>query len=389
MATQMVPIDPDKKDDIYYRYKMPAVQTKVEGSGNGIKTVIPNIHDICIAINRPEAVLMKFYQVELGAQRTVSAKDDKFLLMGSHTTERMQEKLYDYIRKFVLCKHCRNPETAVELDLEKDGGRISMICGACGKLSKFDDHRVLNIMTQYYVKNPHEAKAAKGAAVKRNAGEAGPMEKAPRARAAAASQAVQQSDLADNREDPSKLLARELQAYQGPITPEVVVELIASVVRMMTLYNLPDYAGPLLLFSALRLNHHDDFLAEVRRFSSLMRRFCTVPELYARQENFDEKGLTDLEKREAKIQKTFLRECARVCAVEFKSAEKMAALVFMLFAEGIVLDQNIRDWAYDAKVNADVGEQLDTEMKKMVQPIVAWMGLSAPAPKAPAAALAA
>lgn len=64
---------------------MPAIQVKVEGSGNGIKTVLPNIHDICVAINRPEEALMKYFQFDLGAQSTVFSKDDKFLLMGSHT----------------------------------------------------------------------------------------------------------------------------------------------------------------------------------------------------------------------------------------------------------------------------------------------------------------
>ena len=32
---------------------MPALQTKIEGKGNGIKTVIPNMDDIAKALSRP------------------------------------------------------------------------------------------------------------------------------------------------------------------------------------------------------------------------------------------------------------------------------------------------------------------------------------------------
>jgi translation initiation factor 5 len=32
---------------------MPLLQTKIEGRGNGIKTVVPNMEDIARALNRP------------------------------------------------------------------------------------------------------------------------------------------------------------------------------------------------------------------------------------------------------------------------------------------------------------------------------------------------
>ena len=39
--------------DAFYRYKMPRLLAKVEGKGNGIKTVIVNMTDVAKSLGRP------------------------------------------------------------------------------------------------------------------------------------------------------------------------------------------------------------------------------------------------------------------------------------------------------------------------------------------------
>ena len=44
--------------DAFYRYKMPRLRAKVEGKGNGIKTVIVNMIDVAKAIGRPATCML-------------------------------------------------------------------------------------------------------------------------------------------------------------------------------------------------------------------------------------------------------------------------------------------------------------------------------------------
>ncbi|CAK5024227.1 unnamed protein product [Meloidogyne enterolobii] len=43
--------------DPFYRYKMPRLLAKVEGKGNGIKTVVANMPEIAKALSRPPTCL--------------------------------------------------------------------------------------------------------------------------------------------------------------------------------------------------------------------------------------------------------------------------------------------------------------------------------------------
>ena len=119
-------------NDMFYRYKMPKLIAKVEGTGNGIKTVIVNATAIAKALNRPTTCkdfvfsspytnaifyfflwldVTKFFGCELGAQVQMNAKEDRYIVNGSHDCEKLQNLLDGFIKRFVLCPNCDNPET--------------------------------------------------------------------------------------------------------------------------------------------------------------------------------------------------------------------------------------------------------------------------------------
>lgn len=116
--------------DIFYRYKMPRLQAKVEGKGNGIKTVIVNMAEVARAIGRPATYPTKYFGCELGAQTQFDYKNERFIVNGSHDATKLQDLLDGFIRKYVLCPECDNPET--DLSVSNKHQTISQSCKACG-----------------------------------------------------------------------------------------------------------------------------------------------------------------------------------------------------------------------------------------------------------------
>jgi len=135
--------------DQFYRYKMPRIIAKVEGKGNGIKTVIVNMAEVAKALSRPPTYTTKYFGCELGAQTQFDLKNDRFIVNGSHDAAKLQDLLDGFIKRFVLCPACDNPETNLNVLLKK--GMISQRCIACGHTGNIDMRHKL---TTYIVKNP-------------------------------------------------------------------------------------------------------------------------------------------------------------------------------------------------------------------------------------------
>ncbi|KAG5221216.1 embryo defective, eukaryotic translation initiation factor [Salix suchowensis] len=150
-------------DDKFYRYRMPLLTTKIEGKGNGIKTVVPNMSDVARALSRPPTYTTKFFGCELGAQTSFDEKNDRYIVNGAHDANRLRELLDVFIDKFVLCKACKNPET--ELVILKVGRSEDIIrdCKACGERTGIDMRHKL---TTFILKNPpvKSKKSKKGGA---------------------------------------------------------------------------------------------------------------------------------------------------------------------------------------------------------------------------------
>jgi len=151
----LVNIPRDIKDE-FHRYKMPALIAKVEGRGNGIKTVIVNMADIAKALERPPEYVTKYFGIEFGALITVDVGKERYIVNGKHDKPKLDRALDAFIDRFVLCKKCtRNPETKMILK----GGTIELSCKACGNRSPVDMRQKL---ASYILKNPPSELASNG-----------------------------------------------------------------------------------------------------------------------------------------------------------------------------------------------------------------------------------
>lgn len=135
-------------NDPFYRYKMPLIQAKSEGSGNGIKTNILNLSEVATALARPASYVMKYFGFELGAQTSIDNKNERYLINGLHDPEKLQDSLDGFIERFVLCPQCKNPETVLEIAA---GENLQRDCKACGKITKVNPSYKL---VSYILKNP-------------------------------------------------------------------------------------------------------------------------------------------------------------------------------------------------------------------------------------------
>jgi translation initiation factor 5 len=143
-------------DDPEYRYKMPAVFGKIEGSGNGIKTNVPNISEVAASLHRNPGEVNKFFGCELGAQTTYNEETDRAIVNGAHTDDTLQKLIRVYIDKFVLCPNCNLPET----DYKIKNDIVWHRCKACGAKEMVDmQHKLCNYIL---ATDKKDKKVAKG-----------------------------------------------------------------------------------------------------------------------------------------------------------------------------------------------------------------------------------
>ena len=118
-----------KKADEKKRFEIPQVVSMVQGN----KTIVRNFGDILSTLRRDERHLSKYLFKQLATPGNVEGK--ALILQRKVPRELLQKKLEDYIREYVYCKVCGEPDTL----LKKEDRITFMNCEACGARSSARD----------------------------------------------------------------------------------------------------------------------------------------------------------------------------------------------------------------------------------------------------------
>ena len=111
-----------KKEETKDRFAIPEVVVDIVGS----RTILKNFGDIADRLRREQSHIAKFLSKELATAGSI--QNNTLVFQGNVRREILQKKVEEYVKEFVYCKECKEPDTKL---VKKD--RVTFIvCEACG-----------------------------------------------------------------------------------------------------------------------------------------------------------------------------------------------------------------------------------------------------------------
>ena len=104
------------------RFEVPKVRGHIQGN----KTIISNFHQISEALGRQVEHVLKYVLRELATPGDL--KSNALIIGTKIPASRINEKIEQYVKDFVICSECNRPDTKL---VKED--KISFIkCSVCG-----------------------------------------------------------------------------------------------------------------------------------------------------------------------------------------------------------------------------------------------------------------
>ena len=117
-AVEKLPKDIESKK----RFQIPSVICEISGN----RIVLKNFSEILSTLRRDATHLSKYLSKELATAGSIQGTT--LVFQGNIQRQSLQNKVNEYIKEFVFCKQCKEPDTK----LVKEGRFTFIKCEACG-----------------------------------------------------------------------------------------------------------------------------------------------------------------------------------------------------------------------------------------------------------------
>ena len=104
------------------RFELPKVKSNLEGN----KTIWTNFTEICNYLKRPVNHVEKFIEKAVATPGKIVG--DRLIFAGKILNSKLQDKLAEYVKEFIICKECGKYDT----ELLKEGNFYFVHCLVCG-----------------------------------------------------------------------------------------------------------------------------------------------------------------------------------------------------------------------------------------------------------------
>lgn len=109
------------------RFEIPRAETEIQGN----KTLIRNFSDISTTLRRDPTHLARYLFKELATPGNIQGSS--LILQRKLTGDFIQEKIVSYVKEFIYCRVCGEPDTK----FVKEGRMTFIQCDACGGRSPY------------------------------------------------------------------------------------------------------------------------------------------------------------------------------------------------------------------------------------------------------------
>lgn len=114
-------INSEISNDPFYRYKMEEVVISQQKN----KICFENIDKVCKDLDRNVKLLIGFLKKYFNT--SIEYKNNQMFTTKIISKNEMQDAIYNFIEKYILCEKCKNPETIYDESKKS----TFMICKAC------------------------------------------------------------------------------------------------------------------------------------------------------------------------------------------------------------------------------------------------------------------